>query len=296
MRAIICRSCPARRKVWIFNLVTFETLLYAVDKPVATITLNRPEKLNALSAQLLEELEAAFNAATRDDDVKVLVVAGAGRAFSAGYDFNEKDWIISQYPADYDGAVDAIQDRDDIEELLARWMRLFKCPKPVIVKVHGICLSGAGELLAISDLVVAGESAQFGHPAARDLGVPPTLFFWPMLIGMRKTKEMMFTGKLISAHEGERLGLINHVVPDDELDAAVAGLAADVAKTTSDALKISKIAINRWYENMGLQASVQSTSDLDAFFHQSKDYVEFFKGVREDGLTPALKKRAKRFE
>ncbi|MEM9706118.1 MAG: enoyl-CoA hydratase/isomerase family protein [Pseudomonadota bacterium] len=274
----------------------FTALTYEVSAPIGTITLARPEKLNALSMQLLVELEEAFNVAAKDDDVRVLVITGEGRAFSAGYDFNEKDWIISQYPANADGAVDAIRDRDDIEELLARWMRLFKFPKPVIVKVHGVCLSGAGELLAISDLVVAGESAQFGHPAARDLGVPPTLFFWPMLIGMRKTKELMFTAKLISAAEAERIGLINTVVPDDQLNEEVDRLARDVAKSTPDALKISKIAINRWYENMGLAASVQSTSDLDAFFHQSKEYVQFFKGVREQGLTNALKERAKRFK
>jgi enoyl-CoA hydratase len=274
---------------------TFTTLLYELDARIATITLNRPEKLNAMSRTLLDELEVAFGAAKADDDVSVVLLKGAGRSFCAGYDLAPNDWILSQYGADFVGPVDAVIDRDDVTEILERWLRLWKFPKPIIAQVQGVCLSGAGELLGIADLVVAGEGAKFGHPAGRDLGIPVTLSFWPMLIGMRKTKELLFTAKLIDGTEAERIGLINQVVPDNELDAAALAMATDVARTADVGLRMSKLATNRWFENMGLLTSCYSTADLDTFFHQSSTYVDFFTAVRERGMSGALKDRAEKF-
>lgn len=268
---------------------------YKVRDNIATITLNRPEKLNAMSNSLLDQLEARFATAKADDSVAVVLLAGAGRSFCAGYDLDASDWILSQYGADFDGPVDAVIDRDDVTEVLERWLRLWKFPKPIIAQVQGVCLSGAGELLGIADLVVAAEDARFGHPAGRDLGIPVTLSFWPMLIGMRKTKELLLTAKLIDGVEAERIGLVNQVVPPEELETAALTMAQDVARTASTGLRISKLATNRWFENMGLLASCYSTADLDTFFHQSPTYVDFFRAVREDGMAAALKERARKF-
>jgi len=274
---------------------SFATLLYSVDERICTITLNRPEKLNAMSRTLLDELEVAFAAAKADREVSVVLLKGAGRSFCAGYDLAPNDWILSQYGADFEGPVDAVIDRDDVTEILERWLRLWKFPKPIVAQVQGVCLSGAGELLGVADLVVAGEGSKFGHPAGRDLGIPVTLSFWPMLIGMRKTKELLFTAKLISGSEAERIGLVNQVVPDDELDAAALTMAQDVARTAEVGLRMSKLATNRWFENMGLLASCYSTADLDTFFHQSSSYVDFFTAVREKGMSGALQDRADKF-
>lgn len=272
-----------------------QQVLYQVADRIATITLNRPAKLNAMGKTLLDELELAFNRAKRDDEVSVVLLEGAGRSFCAGYDLAPDDWILSQYGADFEGAVDPVIDRDDVHEILERWLRLWKFPKPIVAKVQGVCLSGAGELLGIADLVVAGTGARFGHPAGRDLGIPVTLSFWPMLIGMRKTKELLFTSKLIDGETAERIGLVNQVVPDDELDSAAHAMAVDVARTADVGLRMSKLATNRWFENMGLLASCYSTADLDTFFHQSSSYVEFFGAVRERGMQAALDERAERY-
>jgi enoyl-CoA hydratase len=274
---------------------TFSTLLYSVDEHICTITLNRPEKLNAMSRTLLDELEAAFGAAKTDPEVSVVLLKGAGRSFCAGYDLAPNDWILSQYGADFEGPVDAVVDRDDVTEILERWLRLWRFPKPIVAQVQGVCLSGAGELLGIADLVVAAEGSQFGHPAGRDLGIPVTLSFWPMLIGMRKTKELLFTAKLIGGAEAERIGLVNQVVPDDEVEGAALAMARDVARTAEVGLRMSKLATNRWFENMGLLASCYSTADLDTFFHQSSTYVDFFTAVREKGMSGALQERAEKF-
>lgn len=274
---------------------TFEHLLYGVDERICTITLNRPDKLNAMSKSLLDELEDAFVHAKADTDVSVVLLTGAGRSFCAGYDLAPDDWILSQYGADFEGPVNAVVDRDDVTEILERWIRLWKFPKPIIAQVQGVCLSGAGELLGVADIVVAAENARFGHPAGRDLGIPVTLSFWPMLIGMRKTKELLFTSKLIDGTEAERIGLVNQVVPEAELEAAALDMARDVARTADVGLRMSKLATNRWFENMGLMASCYSTADLDTFFHQSSSYVDFFSTVRERGMAEALRERSERY-
>ena len=272
-----------------------DQVLYDVSDKIATITLNRPEKLNAMSQSLLDDLERAFDRAKDDSSAKVVLLKGAGRSFCAGYDLAPDDWILTQYGADFDGPVNAVQDREDVTKILEYWLRLWKFPKPIIAEVQGVCLSGAGELLAMADIVVAADNAKFGHPAGRDLGIPVTLSFWPLLIGMRKTKELLFTAKLIDGVEAERIGLVNQAVPADTLSSAALEMAHDVARTAEVGLRVSKLATNRWFENMGLLASTYSTADLDTFFHQSETYVDFFKTVREEGMHAALQERAKKF-
>jgi len=272
-----------------------DQVLYETSEKIATITLNRPEKLNAMSRSLLNDLEAAFERAKSDSEVKVVLLKGSGRSFCAGYDLAPDDWILTQYGADFDGPVNAVQDREDVTEILEYWLRLWKFPKPIVAEVQGACLSGAGELLAMADLVVAAENARFGHPAGRDLGIRVTLSFWPILIGMRKTKELLLTAKLIDGTEAERIGLVNQVVPAEDLSSAALAMANDVARTAEVGLRVSKLATNRWFENMGLIASTYSTADLDTFFHQSDSYVGFFKTVREQGMHAALEERSKKF-
>ncbi|HEY9547307.1 MAG TPA: enoyl-CoA hydratase-related protein [Solimonas sp.] len=269
----------------------YQTLLGECADRILTVTLNRPAKLNAMSATMLAELRAVFSAAATDPAVSVVVLRASGRAFTVGYDLNEADWLISQYPANFDGKVDLDRDRQDILGLVDHWVQLWKFPKPIIAQVQGVCLSGGGELLAICDLVVAGEDAQFGHPAGRDLGIPPTVFMWPMLIGMRKTRELLYTAKLIGAAEAQQLGLVNEVASRDALEQTTHALALDIARTPVNHLTLLKHATNRFYENMGMFASWQNGAELDAVFHQSPAYVAFFKMVKEQGMRSALDQR-----
>lgn len=269
----------------------YQTLLSECADRILTVTLNRPAKLNAMSATMLAELRALFSEAAHDPAVSVVVLRATGRAFTVGYDLNESEWLISQYPANFDGKVDLDRDRQDILGLVDHWVQLWKFPKPIIAQVQGACLSGGGELLAICDLVVAGEDAQFGHPAGRDLGIPPTVFMWPMLIGMRKTRELLYTAKLIGAAEAQRLGLVNEVASREALEQTTRALALDVARTPANHLTLLKHATNRFYENMGMFASWQNGAELDAVFHQSPAYVAFFKMVKEQGMRAALDRR-----
>lgn len=276
-------------------LPTYDYLLIDRSDKILTITLNRPERLNALSQNLMDELKGELARAADDDAVSVIIIKSTGRAFCVGYDLQEEDWITSQYPANFPDGVDPETDTKDIQYLLDYWMDMWRHPKPIITQVHGACLSGGGELLAASDIVIASENASFGHPAGRDLGIPPTVFFWPLLMGMRKAKEMLYTSKMMGAAEAEKLGLINDMVPADQLDAHTRAMAVDIARTPVEHLKILKISANNFYENMGVQESSDAAVVLDAEFHQSPVFLSFFKMVREKGMKAALAERQRLF-
>ena len=273
----------------------FTMILTEQDDRVLTITLNRPDDLNPLSWQVLNEIDSVLDRARQDDSVGVIVIGAAGKAFSTGYDLREAHWITSQYPANFDDHVDIRKDRDDVHVIVDYWMKLWRYPKPLIAKVQGDCLSGAGELLGVCDLAIVSEHARFGHPAGRDLGIPPSIMFWPMLIGYRKTKELLYTSRLIPAHEAQQIGLVNEVVPHDQLDERVAKTAAHIARAPSDNLSILKEVSNTWFENMGMEPSVRRGADLDAIYHQFESFKDFFRTLRKDGVKAAFKKRRERF-
>jgi len=258
---------------------------------VLTLTLNRPDDLNPLSWQVLNELWAALEVARDDNGVGVVVIAAAGKAFSTGYDLREEHWITSQYPANFEDRVDLRKDRDDVHTIVDYWMKLWRYPKPLIAKVHGDCLSGAGELLGVCDLAIASDAARFGHPAGRDLGIPPSIMFWPMLIGYRKTKELLYTSRLIDAREAANIGLINQVVTPDALDSTVAEIAAHIARAPSDNLSVLKEVSNTWFEHMGMEPSIRRGADLDAIYHQFDSFRDFFQTLRKDGVKAAFKRR-----
>lgn len=266
-------------------------ILASQEGRVCTITLNRPDDLNPLSWQVLGEIENVLDDALHDDSIGVIVIEAAGKAFSTGYDLREEHWITSQYPANFPDHVDIRKDRDDVHTIVDYWMKMWRYPKPIIAKVQGDCLSGAGELLGVCDLAVVSERARFGHPAGRDLGIPPSIMFWPMLIGYRKTKELLYTSRLINAYEAEKIGLINEVVAHEDLDARVALLAAHIARAPSDNLSILKEVSNTWFENMGMEPSVRRGADLDAIYHQFDSFKDFFQTLRKEGVKAAFKKR-----
>jgi enoyl-CoA hydratase len=273
----------------------FETLELHHDGRVLVVTLNRPASLNAISATMLRELKALFELVGQDRDTSVVLVRSTGKVFSVGYDLKREDWVADQYPADFPNGVDVGIDRQNIHALLNVWLGIWRQPKPVITQVQGACISGANELLAVSDLVVASSAATFGHPAGRDLGLPPTIFFWPLLMGMKAAREMLYTSKMIDAQTALGFGLVNRVTAPEDLDATTMALAQDMARTPMENLMILKQATNAWYENMGLFASCASTADFDAFFHQRESFRNFFRLVQEQGMKAALADRAERY-
>jgi enoyl-CoA hydratase len=255
--------------------------------PAAWITLNRPEKLNALSYELVRQLRAELASLAEDDEVKVVVVTGAGRAFSAGYDLSEE-------------ADSKVEGADQWRRILADdvgvTMELWALPRPTIAAVRGWCLAGGCELAMACDLIVAADDARFGEPEIR-YGSGPVTLLMPFLLGQKKTNELLFTGDAIDAAEAERLGLVNRVVPGDELEGAVDELVRKIAPTPLPVLRLTKLALVRAYEEMGLRSAVLANLDLSAILNaaDTPEQREFDEIVSTQGLKVALAWRDSRY-
>ena len=247
------------------------------------LVLNRPDKLNAISVELREALDAAIADAVADDAVRVIVIAGAGRAFCAGYDLSEaapdSAWAWREVLA------------HDVEATMAIW----RCPKPVIAQVHGYALAGGLELAMACDLIVAAEDAQLGEPEIR-FGSAPVTLLMPYLIGQKKTRELLMTGNLVDGTEAHRIGLVNRVVPADGLAAEVDELADRLARVPSDVMAPTKEMLNRAMEAAGFLDAVAAGLDLQSFVNMSETAREFDAVVRRDGMKAALAWRDARYE
>lgn len=269
-------------------MASYETVIYEkVEDKICRLTLNRPEKLNALSQKLLGELESVMDEFERDADASVLIIRGAGRAFCAGYDLQG-----TQQPG---SGFTVTNDRIGLHRTIQRWQRLWSLSKPTIAQVHGYCLAGATELIGHCDIVFASEDALFGHPAGRSLGILPTLSMWPVLMGPRKTKEYFFTGDLMSAQEALDWHLINRVFSSDQLESETLAYARRVAMVPAELLMLHKAAVNRYLDIIGIRAAEQSSADLDCIAHQTDAVKNWMKLSREKGLKGALVERDRPF-
>ena len=252
------------------------------------LTLNRPDKLNALSADLVQALSAAVDQAAADPEVRVIALAGAGRAFCAGYDLEE------EAGGDIGGPVAW---RDLLAADVAVTLKLLDCPKPVIAQVHGYALAGGLELAMACDLVVAAEGTKLGEPEIR-YGSAPVALLMPYLVGQKKTRELLFTGDLVDAAEAERIGLVNRVVPADGLAAQVDALADRIARTPPEVMAPTKRMLNRAMDAMGFREAIEAGIDLGAIINaaDTPEQREWDDIVRRDGLRAALAWRDRRYD
>ncbi len=265
--------------------MAYNNIIYekdAKDKRIATITLNRPEKLNALSEDLLEELAAAVDEVDNDEESAILVIKGAGRAFCAGYDISGGG---KPYVAPNIGDT-----RRRMIRCVEQYLRLWNLRKPTIAQVHGYCLSGATELISMCDIVIAADDAQFGHVFGRMGGTLRTGGLWPYLIGMRKSKELMLTGDTINAKKAEAWGLINAAVPADILEEEVYDMARRIIRIPTEILSLHKGMLNQFYDIMGIHPAMMSSLFYDAASAFVKGPV-FGQLSKEKGLREALRMR-----
>jgi enoyl-CoA hydratase len=269
------------------------------DGRVGRITLNRPDRMNALSNELLDELNSALHALEAHYDTRVIILRGAGRTFSAGYDLAARrgsDAVVADHRvADDDGRRLVMGTRTGMQQVTDLHMYFWNMAKVTVAQVHGYALAGGCELAMMADLVVASEDAQFGHPGNR-FGTSRTGVIWPLIIGMRKAKELYYTGVSVSGTQAESIGMINYAWPGDELEQRTITFADYLANLTSDHLAMLKQNINRFYENMGIYSSVRSSTDYDAmsqFSGQAYAFAEKIEAAREAGigLGPAFKWR-----
>ncbi|MFG2937122.1 enoyl-CoA hydratase [Streptomyces sp. NPDC048282] len=235
-------------------------ILYEVKDSIATLTLNRPEVANAQNAALLDELDAAWTRAAEDPDVKVVVVRAEGKHFSAGHDLKDRwpgpDEITLEW-------IYRAENRRYLEYTL-RWRNI---PKPSIAAVQGRCIAGGLMLCWPCDLIVAAEDALFSDPVVT-MGIGGVEYHghtWEL--GPRKAKEILFTGRPLTAEEAERVGMVNQVVPRAELDTATRELAERIATMPAFGLRQAKRAVNQTLDVQGFYAAIQSVFDIHQTGH-----------------------------
>jgi len=259
----------------------FKNIIYEKKDRIAKITLNRPHKMNALNDGLLYDLERALEEADQDDEVRVVILTGAGKAFSAGYDLSEEEWLLTnpeshgKYPTVLpEGTRRRVTDMVRGDQRRWQWYeRIWNLSKPTIAQVNGHCLAGGCYLQMLCDLAIASENATFGHPGQRRFGGVTGMPLWIWLLGARKAKELLFTGNTIDAKEAERIGLVNKVVSADKLEEEVNSLAQQIASIPPDAVGLLKQALNTTLDIMGMGTTFRYLSHMHAFtsFVQRED-------------------------
>jgi len=268
--------------------VTFQSLSVEVRDRVAYLTLERPNKLNALTVALMDELLLAAKAAEADDGVGCLVLQGAGRSFCSGWDLTPPTGSgATGHGARPPAEITLREDLNDLTARSGRWATLWTLTKPIIAKVHGHCLAGGTDMALHCDLIVAAEDASFGFPAVRSMGSPST-HMWTYLVGPQWAKRMLLTGESIDGRTAERIGLVTQAVPPAELDAAVHALATSIARVPYDLLAQNKSICNKAIELMGRTLLQELARESDAMVHQSPAAQEFARIAKRDGLKAAL--------
>lgn len=270
----------------------FETLLYKTAGPVATITLNRPDQLNTIVPPMPDEIEAAIGLAERDQDVKVIVLRGAGRAFCAGYDFGGgfQHWADhmntgGQWDPGKDFA--AIAGRTGPHQ---RFMSIWRATKPVIAQLHGYCVGGGSDYALCADIVIASEDAMIGTPYSRMWGAYLT-GMWMYRLSLAKAKWHALTGRPLTGVQAAEIELINEAVPFERLEARVAEIAAELAQIPLSQLQAQKLVVNQAYENMGLASTQLLGGILDGLMRNTPDAHHFIRTAQTDGVRAAVERR-----
>lgn len=270
----------------------FDEIIYETANGRARITLNRPEKLNALTLKMQAEMAEALWQADNDRDVHCVIIRGAGRAFSAGYDLaGNSDVPVSRVETDNQrGARSVDDDIWQLERAQRYRMAIFDMHKPVIAQVHGPCIAGGTDIALLCDIVLIADDATVAFPAGRNLGALPNQM-WLYNVGPQWTKRLMLTGDSITGAEAAQLGFAMKAVPADQLETETEGLAARMANIDPDILAANKRAVNLGMELMGARTMQRLAVENDARGHQAASARAFIKRASESGLKTALSER-----
>ena len=255
------------------------------DRPldkVQRLTLNRPEKRNALNDELRLAIFTALREADADRDTSVIVLRGAGPSFSSGYDLGARLNPVERHSAMNDGWWP--------RHVVAGWFEMWDMSTPIIAQVHGWCLAGGSELATACDVVYAAHDAKIGYPPVRSMS-PPDMVWQPWMLGMRRGMEALLTGDSISGEEAAALGFATRSFPDAELEGAVLALAERISQVPPDLLAINKRACHRAMDAAGIRDGLRATTELNPLGFHQRSSKEFMRGLRDGPVTEALTKR-----
>ncbi len=277
----------------------FENIRYEVENGRARITLNRPEKLNALSKDLLIELNEALWEADDNTAVHCVILKGEGRAFSAGYDLGGTPQTqgfsrVRSEKNTYRGSRSIDDDAWQMERGQQNRMAIFDMHKPVIAQLHGYCLAGGTDVALLCDMIICADDTRIGFPPARDLGALPNNM-WLYNVGPQWAKRMMLTGDSITGAEAQQIGLVMKAVPPEYLENEVEQLADRLAMIDPDLLSANKRIINQGLELMGARTLQRMAVENDVRGHNTAAALGWSKRVAELGLKGALQQRDGKF-
>ncbi len=268
--------------------MTYETIAFEKRGAVGLLTLDRPERLNAINRRMIEELNRLLDSVEADESLRSLVVTGAGRAFCAGFDLKESAQMEARGVAEWRPVL-----KSDFDII----MRFWHLTQPTVAAVHGYCLAGGCELAMACDITIAAEGTRFGEPELR-FGAGIVVLLMPWLTGPKKAKELLLTGNdRITAAEALAMGIVNRVVPEGrELETALA-MARDIAVMDRTAVALTKHAINRSYDIMGMRDALAMALDIDVQVQsmETEEGKTFAEISRRGGLKAALAWRDARF-
>lgn len=251
---------------------------------VRRIWLNRPDRRNAQSQQMLDQMDAAFAEARDDDQTRVVVLAGRGPHFSAGHDLKQAQAERAEFTVEQRWAYESRHYYDYC-------LRIWDFPKPTICQVQGACVAAGFMLANMCDLLVAAEDAQFSDPVTHTMGAAATeVLIHPWVLGLRDAKELLFTGERFDARRAREIGMVNRVVPTERLDEETLALAQRIAQAPPFALQILKKSLNRSVDVRGMREALSAHFDLHQLSHVSEEYRQ----TKEAGLASAIQKGAAR--
>jgi enoyl-CoA hydratase len=259
--------------------VSDRPVLYETGEGVATLTLNRPDRLNTIVPELIDAFDEALARANSDSDVRAIRLKGAGRTFCAGYDI---DWGAELMERQEEGAPwDPILDYQTMSRYVSSYMSLWRSPKPVIAQVHGFCVGGGTDFALCSDLIVCAEDCRIGYPPARVWGSPTTAM-WMYRLGLERSKRLLLTGDPIDGRTAVAWGLASEAAPAAALDDTALALATRVAKLPANQLHMMKLLVNQAFEQMGLHTTQLIGTLLDGSARHTPEGVDFTRRAIED--------------
>jgi len=263
----------------------YEHLIYEKTGHRVTLTLNRPEKINALNEKLTREFEAAMFAAEDDDDVRVVVLKGAGRGFCAGHDYGREHFK----PGERETGTDTERHRIDFEKRLRTYMRVWEIPKPVIAQVHGPCIAAGTVIAGLADLVVVADDAKIG-PVEAAPGMVMGMIWgaWLPVVGIRKTKDFAFLHGTMDGREALACGWATRSVPAEELAATVDRMADEIVRVPLEILMMKKLAINRSVNRMGMREMMEVNFEMSLAGHFSNTRETWGAKIEREGFKSVM--------
>ena len=273
-----------------------ESVLYSESDGLAVIAINRPEKKNSLTREVIEGIANGVDLATASGEVSALVLRGQGGTLTSGYDLieysrkSQEPGYQTYGPETREGAWDPVKDYEWMRSNVRKFMKIWECPKPVLAEISGWAIGGATDLILCADLLYMASDSHIGYAPSRIFGTPTTMM-WIYRLGLEHAKQFLLTGRAIDAQTAFRIGLVSEVCPPSELSQIVEREARRLSEIPSNQMALNKMLINQAYENMGLRTSQMLGTFFDGMARHTEEAYRWMESFETKGFREAIRER-----